>query len=238
MQPRGLAGRGGALHWWRQAQSAQDGTAGGNRGAGIAQEIFRGQRGGAVPSAPHHRKPGEHQESFWANDAREEVCYRKIRCYPMATLTDRYSYNVKGHVRRAPIARISAHTGEGVMLLRAEAAAQSCAVSMVSMAQQGTVHANQWAKHIAAHCCKPLHGITDTIFLSVPWLTLKGMVRRAAIPPYHCGVRHWAAAHVLCFVGALGGAWGVLKHVAAQRARLRSQHFAPDWAVSWPPSVV
>ena len=55
---------------------------------------------------------------------------------------------------------------------------------------------------------------------------------RAAIPPYHYGLLHWAAAHVLCLAGAIGGACGVLKYEALQHAKIPGQGRAPDWAVS------
>ncbi len=54
---------------------------------------------------------------------------------------------------------------------------------------------------------------------------------RAAIPPYHYGLLHWAAAHALCLAGAIGGACGVLKYEALQHAKLLGQNRAPDWAV-------
>lgn len=60
---------------------------------------------------------------------------------------------------------------------------------------------------------------------------------RAAIPPYHYGLLHWAAAHVLCLAGAIGGACGVLKYEAVQHAKSPGQDRAPDWAVSAPPLI-
>ena len=94
------------------------------------------------------------------------------------------------------------------------------------------------ARQLAEYIAESLWTESTTPFLYLCCLTDRDcMIHRAAIPPYHHGICHWAAAHVLAFLGALFGAWGALKYEAAQHARTRGQRLAPDWAVSCPQSA-
>ena len=50
------------------------------------------------------------------------------------------------------------------------------------------------------------------------------------MPPYNFGDAHWAAAHVLCFAGAILGGVGAWAYAAA--AANGSEDGAHDWLVS------
>lgn len=86
-------------------------------------------------------------------------------------------------------------------------------------------------KPLGRGACAVLLCIADELF-NMDESSPACVPRRAAIPPYHYGTAHWAAAHVLCLAGAVGGACGVLKYEALQHRRLPGQPRAPDWAVS------